>query len=81
MKALSEYFHGSMFAIGVEFGPSPSWPGIQGLGGVPILIREFTNGQATSETTLTHMHLDELSSSLFSVPAGYETPQRSTGLR
>ena len=71
MKSLSAYLHGSMFAVGVEFGPVSGWSGIEGLGGVPVIVREFQGGQPVHETRLTQFRVDEIKASAFEVPAGY----------
>jgi len=71
MKALSHYSHGSIFALGVKLGEVGWWPGIANLGGVPMLIREFRNGKAVSETTLTAIHAGVPGGTLFDLPKGY----------
>jgi hypothetical protein len=48
MKAMCHYIYGSMYAFGVQFSRIDPWPGIQSLGGVPLLVREFTNGAAAT---------------------------------
>jgi hypothetical protein len=79
MKVLSQYWHGSTFALGVEFGPAVWWSGIEGLGGVPILIREFKDGTAVAETTLTGMRPDVPNASLFDIPDGYPLREQPLG--
>lgn len=41
------------------------------LGGVPVLTRHFSDGEATHETTLQSIRTESLPASLFEVPAGY----------
>jgi hypothetical protein len=79
MKVLSQYWHGSTSALGVEFGPAVWWSGIEGLGGVPILIREFKDGTAVAETTLTGMRPDVPNASLFDIPDGYPLREQPLG--
>jgi hypothetical protein len=69
MRTLDQYWQGSLFAVGVNIGNSGWWPGIAELKGVPILIREFRNGKASSETTLTEIR-DGVRGS-FDLPSGY----------
>ncbi len=71
MKSLSPYLHGSVFAVGVEFGPVSGWSGIEGLGGVPVIVREFQGGQMVHETRLTRFRADYVKASAFEVPEGY----------
>jgi len=71
MKTLSQFRQGSDFALGVDFGLSQWWSDIAGLGGVPLLIREFKYENLISEVTLTAMHRGAPSTSLFDMPDGY----------
>jgi len=71
MKALSHYSHGSLFALGVRLGEVGWWPGIANLGGVPMLIREFRDGRAVSETSLTAITAGVPGGTLFDLPEGY----------
>jgi hypothetical protein len=76
MKTLSQYpVFGSLQALGVQFGYGEWWTGIESLGGLPVLIREFEHGHAILETTITNVRQERLSQSLFDIPAGYEKPQ------
>jgi len=79
MEALSRYWRGSIFALGVEFGSGQWWPGIAGLGGVPLLIREFKEGTAVSETTFTAIRSDAPSAALFTLPEGYAVQEQPLG--
>jgi hypothetical protein len=63
----------------VEYGPTPWWSGIDSLGGVPILIREFKDGNAISETTLTGMHVDAPGAAHFDLPDGYSVQEQLLG--
>jgi hypothetical protein len=71
MRVLSGYFHGSLSAFGVEFGPVDVWPQIQSLGGLPVIIREFKDGAAVSETTVTGARPTSDSPGLFEIPPDY----------
>jgi hypothetical protein len=53
---------------------------IEGLGGVPILVREFKDGNAVAETSLTGMRPDVPSASLLDVPDGYPVQERTLGV-
>jgi len=79
MRTLSQYLRGSTFALGVEYGSTPWWSGIESLGGVPILIREFKDGKATGETTLTRMRVDAPGGSHFDLPDGYSVQEQLLG--
>jgi hypothetical protein len=79
MKSLSQYYQGSTFALGVQFGPAPWWSGMETLGGVPILIREFKDDKAIGETTLTAIHPEVPSPSLFDLPEGYPIREQPLG--
>jgi hypothetical protein len=79
MKALSQYWRGSIFALGVEYGSAQWWPGIEGLGGVPILIREFKEDTAVSEITLTAIRSAAPSAALFAPPDGYTMQEQPLG--
>ena len=91
MKMLSQYpVFGSLQAFGVQFGYGEWWTGIESLGGLPVLIREFEHGHVVLETTITNVHQERLSQSLFDIPDGYEklqsgharevAPQSTTGI-
>ncbi len=71
MKTLSTYWQGSIFALGVSLGNAGWWPGIESLGGLPILVREFKNGSAVSETVLTEIGDGVPNAPPFDLPAGY----------
>lgn len=71
MKSLSAYWQGSIFALGVSLGNAGWWPGIAGLGGLPILVREFRNGSAIAETALTAIGDGVPNAPPFDLPAGY----------
>jgi hypothetical protein len=76
MKMLSQYpVIGSLQALGVKFGYGEWWTGIESLGGLPVLIREFEHGHVILETTITNVHQERLSQSLFDIPDGYEKLQ------
>jgi hypothetical protein len=71
MRILSGYFHGSLLAFGVEFGPVDVWPQIESLGGLPVVIREFKDGVALSETRVAGgKHIPD-GSRLFEIPRDY----------
>jgi hypothetical protein len=76
IKALCQYYHGSLFALGVEFGMRNPWPAIEKFHGVPILIREFRGGRAVTETRLSHMRPGLSPGSFLDVPAGYPVHAR-----
>jgi len=71
MKILCGYLHGSAFALGAEFGTVDIWPRIEALGGLPVMVREFKEGVAVSETTVTGERQIPTSPQLFEVPADY----------
>jgi hypothetical protein len=71
MKALSRYWQGSIFALGVKLGQVGWWAGIAYLNGLPILIREFQNGRAISETSLSAIRHGTRELSMFDLPHGY----------
>jgi hypothetical protein len=79
MMTLSRYWRGSTFALGVEYGPVPWWSGIQTLGGVPLLIREFKDGKALTEITLTAIQVDVPGAAHFDIPDGYPVQEQSLG--
>jgi hypothetical protein len=79
MKSLSQYWNGSLFALGVQFGLAPWWSGMETLGGVPILIREFKDDKVIGETTLSAIHVEVPSASLFDPPDGYAVREQPTG--
>jgi len=70
-KAMSAYLHGAVFALGIEVGPHSLWPGIEQLGGVPVLIREFKDGRVLGESQLTGFRAEAIPESQFEAPAGY----------
>jgi hypothetical protein len=71
MKELSQFQHGSNFAIGVEFSLADWWTDIVRLGGVPLLVREYRFDLPVSETTLTALKHGGPDESSFDVPDGY----------
>ncbi len=71
LKTLSQFRQGSKLALGVDFGLSEWWPDFAGLGGVPLLIREFKFDTVISEVTLTAIRDGAPSASLLDVPEGY----------
>jgi hypothetical protein len=71
MQSLSGYWQGSIFALGVKLGNAGWWPGIAGLRGLPILIREFKDGTAVSETRLTAIRNGVRGASMFDLPSSY----------
>ncbi len=71
MKLLSTYWQGSIFALGVSLGNAGWWAGVESLGGLPILVREFKNGDAVSETTLAAIGDGVPNAPMFDLPAGY----------
>jgi hypothetical protein len=78
MKTLSQYWQGSMMALGVQYGPGPWWSEIQGLGGVPILMREFKGDTVVGETMLTGIHVEAPAASIFDLPEGYSMQDSTT---
>ena len=73
MKTLSQYpVMGSLQALGVQFGDGEWWTGIESLGGLPVLIRVFEQSHVAYEVTITGVHQEALSQSLFDIPAGYQ---------
>jgi len=79
MRVLSGYFHGSLFAFGVEFGPVNVWPQIESLGGLPVIVREFKDGVAVSETTVTGARHISDSPGLFEIPPDYVIKEGAKG--
>jgi len=76
MKALCQYYQGSLFALGVEFGMTNPWPDIEKWKGVPLLVREFKDGRAVTEITLTAMRQSAVPASLLDVPPDYQIHDR-----
>ena len=73
MKTLSQYpAFGSLQALGVEFGLGEWWTGIESLGGLPVLIREFEHDHVVLEVTITGVHQQLISQALFDIPDGYK---------
>ena len=79
MRVLSGYFHGSLFAFGVEFGPVNVWPQIESLGGLPVVVREFKDGVAVSETTVTGARHISDSPGLFEIAPDYVIKEGAKG--
>lgn len=73
MKTLSRFRQGSDFALGVDFGLADWWPDFAGLGGVPLLIREYKFGTMVSEVKLTAITQGAPSAKLLDFPDGYQT--------
>jgi hypothetical protein len=71
MRMLSSYWGGSIFALGVKLGNAGWWTQIAALDGLPILIREFKNGRAVSETTLTSIRSGVQAAAMFDLPKEY----------
>jgi hypothetical protein len=73
MKTLSEYpAFGSVVALGAQLGYGEWWPGIASLVGLPILVREFENGQAASEFTITNVRPGVPVGRRFDIPKTYQ---------
>jgi hypothetical protein len=72
LKELNRYPHGADLALGASLGRDDWWPAIEGLAGVPILIRAFSNDVKVSESTLTGMRQGVPSTTLFEIPTGYQ---------
>jgi hypothetical protein len=77
MKMLSQFRHGSKFALGVDFGLTAWWADIDRLGGVPLLVREYKYDSVVSEVTLTGVHAGTPAASLWELPAGYPLQEGS----
>jgi hypothetical protein len=75
MNTLSQFRQGSYVALGVDFGLSEWWPEFAGLGGVPLLIREFKYDSLISEVTLTAMRQGVPSASLLDMPDDYQVQE------
>ena len=75
LKTLSQFRQGSNVALGVDFGLSEWWPDFAGLGGIPLLIREFKYDSVVAEVTLTAMRQGIPSASLLDLPAGYQVQE------
>jgi hypothetical protein len=71
LKTLSQFRQGANVALGVDFGLSEWWPDFVGLGGIPLLIREFKYDSVVSEVTLTAMRQGVPGASLLDLPDGY----------
>ena len=71
MHVLSALRHGAQWALGVDLGLSDWWPDLVHLGGLPLLIREFKYDSLIREVTLTAIHPDTPSASLWDLPRGY----------
>jgi hypothetical protein len=71
MQMLSGYWQGSVFALGIKLGNTGWWREIAGLHGLPILIREFNDGNVVSETTLTAIRSNVRVASMFELPQDY----------
>lgn len=71
MKTLSQFRQGSDFALGVDFGLADWWPDFAGLGGVPLLIREYKYDSVISEVKLTSISQGVPSAKLLDMPDGY----------
>jgi hypothetical protein len=71
MQLLSSYWQGSIFALGVKLGNAGWWDAIANLKGLPILVREFKDGSAVSETTLTAVRSGVSGGPLFDLPTDY----------
>lgn len=72
MKTLSQFRQGSNFAFGVEFGLSEWWSDIAGLGGVPLLIREYKYDSMVSEVMLSATRSAVPSELQLDMPDGYQ---------
>ena len=77
MQVLSQYWQGSIFALGVKLGNAEWWTGIAGLQGLPILIREFKDAATVSETVLSSIQDGVRGGSLFDLPQGYPSTEVS----
>ena len=81
MKTLSRYaVFGSLQALGVGFGHSEWWAGIEKLNGLPVLIREFQDGRLISETTITNVHQNVPAGPQLDIPKNYPTPEEGRGM-
>lgn len=72
LKTLSQFRQGSNFAFGVEFGLSEWWSDIAGLGGVPLLIREYKYDSMVSEVMLSAPLPGVPSALQLDLPDGYQ---------
>jgi hypothetical protein len=77
MHVLSAFRHGAQWALGVDLGLSDWWPDVIHLGGVPLLIREFKYDSLIREVTLTAIHPDTPSASLWDLHKGYRVEEGS----
>ena len=68
MHALAAFRHGALWALGVDLGLADWWPDVLHLGGVPLEIREFKYDSLIREVTLTAIHPDTPSASLWDLP-------------
>ena len=75
MKTLSQFRQGADFALGVDFGLSEWWSDIAGLGGVPLLIREFKFDTAVAEIMLTSKRQGVPRGSLLELPDGLKVQE------
>lgn len=71
MKTLSQFRQGSNFAFGVDFGLGEWWSDVAGLGGVPLLIREYKYDSVVSEVMLSEMRIGVPSAEPFDLPDGF----------
>lgn len=65
-----------------SFGSSKAdnvWRDMETINGVPILTRDFTNGQVTSETRLSAARKVSVAGSQFDIPAGYTEKKMDFG--
>lgn len=77
MHVLSVFRHGAKWALGVDLGLSDWWPDVVHMGGVPLKIREFKYDSLIREVTLTAIHPDIPTASLWDLPKGYRTEEGS----
>lgn len=75
LKTLSQFRQGSNFAFGVEFGLSEWWSDIAGLGGVPLLIREYKYDSMVSEVMLSAPLPGVPSALQLDLPNGYQVQE------
>jgi hypothetical protein len=72
MKTLSQFRQGSDFAFGVDFGLSDWWSDIEGLNGLPLLVRQYKFDSLVSETLLTGMRPAVPRGGQMDLPDGYQ---------
>jgi hypothetical protein len=77
MHALSAFRHGAKWALGADLGLSDWWPDVLHLGGVPLEIREFKYDSLIRDVTLTAIHPDIPSASLWDLPKQYRLEEES----